>query len=118
MKSMCCSVMMVLTMAAAAGAESKTAVTTAVEKGLKRIEMGAVNYTKNRKCFSCHHTAMALFNLTSAQSRGFSIHPAQIKHQVDFTLESFRSNREAIVQGQGIPGASTMAVYALLALNA
>jgi squalene cyclase len=90
----------------------------AIEKGLRRIEQGAENYTKNRTCFSCHHTGMALMSLSSARRRGFEVEPAKIKHQVEFSLKAFKSKTERMRKGQGIEGGNTQAVYGLFTLEA
>jgi gluconolactonase len=89
----------------------------AIDNGLRRIEKGASNYVKNAKCFSCHHQALAIMSLSSAQRRDFHIDQAVLKGQIDFTVKSFQAKKEKISKGQGIEGASTMAVYALLALE-
>src|SRR5580692_1551686 len=88
------------------------AVRTAVEKGLKRIETGVGNYPKHRQCFSCHHQALAVFSLTAAQQRGFTVDADLLKAQNQFSLKTFR-NKEQIAKGQGVGGDSTSAVYAL-----
>jgi N-acyl-D-amino-acid deacylase len=97
--------------------EADKAVKAAIEKGLKRIEQGATNYPKHRQCFSCHHQAMPLLGLTSAQQRGFAVDKVTIKQILDFSLKSHR-NTEKIAQGQGIAGGNTQAVYILLTLQA
>jgi N-acyl-D-amino-acid deacylase len=89
-----------------------------IETSLRRIEQGAGNYIKNRQCFSCHHQAMSILSMTSAQRRGFAIEPAKLKQQVEFTLNTFRPKHQQIVKGQGIPGGNTMAAYALCTLEA
>jgi hypothetical protein len=88
------------------------AVKGAVEKGLKRIEAGVINYPKQRQCFSCHHQAMAVFSMTSAQERGFKVDAVLLKKQIDFSLRSFR-NKKQIAKGKGVGGDSTSIVYAL-----
>jgi squalene cyclase len=90
----------------------------AIEKGLRRLEQGAGNYIKHRRCFSCHHQASAILCLTAAKRRGLSIDPTRLRQQVDFTLDTFRPKLERVAQGKGVAGASTMAVYALFALEA
>lgn len=90
----------------------------AIDKGLARIEQGAANYTTKRQCFSCHHQAMSILTMTSAAQRGFTIDPAKLRKQVEFTLASFRPNNEQIAKGTGVPGGNTMAAYALFALAA
>lgn len=89
----------------------------AVEKGLRRIEQGAASYVKNRQCFSCHHQAVAIHVLTSAQARGFEVEPAKVRQQIDFTLDTFKQKRERVAKGEAVPGGNTMAAYALFALE-
>ena len=89
----------------------------AVEKGLKRIEAGVTNYPKHRQCFSCHHQAMAVFSLTAAQKRGFTVDAELLKKVIDFSLRSFR-NKAVIAKGQGVGGDSVSVVYALHAFAA
>src|SRR5262245_51694809 len=89
----------------------------AVAKGLRRIEQGASSYLTNRKCFSCHHQAMSILSLSSARKRGFEVDKAKLAKQVEFTLDHFRKRKDKVLKGQGVEGASTMAVYALFALD-
>jgi N-acyl-D-amino-acid deacylase len=89
----------------------------AIERALPRIEQGAAAYTTHRTCFSCHHQATAILSLTSARARGFPVAPEKIKKQLDFTLDSFKPDREKIAKGQGVPGGNTQTAYALFALN-
>ncbi len=94
------------------------AVRAAIERGLRRIEQGAANYTKNRQCFSCHHQAMSIRSLTSARRHGFEVEPAKIDQQVDFTVATFKPKIDTLMKGQGVGGASTTVGYALWALHA
>src|SRR5260370_28901156 len=75
------------------------AVKAAVEKGLKRIETGVANYPKHRQCFSCHHQSMAIFSMTAARQRGFTVDDDLLKAQVAFSLKTFR-NKAQIANGQ------------------
>jgi N-acyl-D-amino-acid deacylase len=88
------------------------AVKAAIEKGLKRIETGVANYPKHRQCFSCHHQAMAVFSMTSAQQRGFTVDAVLLQKVIDFSLRTFR-NKSIIAKGQGVGGDSVGVVYAL-----
>jgi N-acyl-D-amino-acid deacylase len=90
----------------------------AIEKGLRRIEQGAASYIKHRKCFSCHHQAMSLKSLSSARRRGFKVDKARIRQQLEFTLAHFSKKKDKVAKGEAVEGASTMAVYALSALDA
>ena len=93
------------------------AVKTAIEKGLRRIEQGVINYPKHRQCFSCHHQAMAVLTMTAAQERGFTVDAELLKKVTDFSLRSFR-NKALIAKGQGVGGDSVGVVYALHAFAA
>lgn len=90
----------------------------AIEKGLRRLEQGAGNYIKNRQCFSCHHQATTILCLTSARQRGLTVDAVKLRQQVDFTLDTFRPKLDAVSAGRSVPGASTMAAYALFTLEA
>jgi N-acyl-D-amino-acid deacylase len=89
----------------------------AIEKGLRRIEQGVTNYPKHRQCFSCHHQAMAVFSMTAAQQRGFSVEAELLTKVIDFSLKTFR-NKTFIAKGQGVGGDSVSVVYALHAFAA
>jgi N-acyl-D-amino-acid deacylase len=84
----------------------------AIEKGLKQVEKGVSNYPRHRKCFSCHHQAMAVLSMTSARQRGFAVDDALLTKQVEFSLKTFR-NKSLIANGRGVGGDSTGVVYAL-----
>lgn len=91
---------------------SDSAVKAAIDKGLKRIEAGVTNYPKNRQCFSCHHQAMAVFSMTSAQQHGYTVDDELLKKVIDFSLKTFR-NKTQIAKGQGVGGDSVSVLYAL-----
>lgn len=90
----------------------------AIEKALRRLDQGSGNYIKNRKCFSCHHQAVAILSMTAAGKRGIAIDPVKLRQQVDFTLDTFRPKLDRVAEGKSVPGASTMTVYALFTLEA
>ncbi len=92
-------------------------VKSAIEKGLRRIEQGVAGYPRHRQCFSCHHQAMAVFSMTSARERGFTVDDEALKKVVDFSLRSFRQ-RSLIQKGQGVGGDSVAVGYALSAFAA
>jgi N-acyl-D-amino-acid deacylase len=98
-------------------ADSPAPIKSAVEKALVRIEQGATNYTKQRQCFSCHHQALPIMGMSSAQKRGFPVSADTIKKQIDFSLKTFRK-RELVEKGQGIGGSNTTVLYALTTLAA
>src|SRR5262249_26400197 len=84
----------------------------AIEKALRRIEQGVTNYPKHRQCFSCHHQAMAVFSMTAARQRGFTVDADLLQKVIDFSVKTFR-NRSFIAKGQGVGGDSVSVVYAL-----
>lgn len=90
----------------------------AVSKGLKRLEIAATNYLKNRTCFSCHHQAVTVKALALARSRGFAVDEDVFKKQTQFTVDFYRPKIKDIRNGIGIGGASTTAAYALFTLQA
>jgi N-acyl-D-amino-acid deacylase len=115
----CLPAALLLLLPTAARAEEPADTTTkAIEKGLRRLEQGSANYTENRQCFSCHHQALTLACFGSAQKRGFKVEPEKVKHQVEFTLNTFRPNLERVRKGETVPGGNTMTAYALFALEA
>jgi len=89
----------------------------AIERGLKRLELGSASYIQNRQCFSCHHQALTLAVFESAKQRGFQVPPEKVKEQLAFTLESFAPKKAQLVKGQGVPGGNTMTAYALFTLD-
>ncbi len=114
---MTCIVLATVALAAPIQAESPDPIRTAVEKGLRRLEQGAANYTKNRQCFSCHHQAVPMAAFESARRHGFSVNEEEIRHQIEFTLDTFRPQREKIAKGQAVGGTTTSAGYALFTLE-
>src|SRR5579883_2945820 len=111
--------LLVLAVPSLALGETPTAerVRKAVEKGLVRIEKGAAAYPTHRKCFSCHHQAMAMVSLTAARGRGFKVEKALVKKQVEFTLASYEKKLKTVEQGKSVAGGNTEAAYALWALE-
>jgi hypothetical protein len=95
-----------------AAAPPRLSVNAAIKKGIQRIEQGITNYPDHRACFSCHHQAMAVFSLTEARKRGFSVHAKLLDQQVPFSSKTFR-NTSRIAKGQGVGGESTSVAYAL-----
>jgi N-acyl-D-amino-acid deacylase len=90
---------------------------TAAAKGLKRLESAAVNYTKNRACFSCHHQTLPVLALAAGKKRGFVVGDDVLPKQIKFTLDTFSPRLKTIRDGSGIGGANTTAGYALITLE-
>jgi N-acyl-D-amino-acid deacylase len=110
-------VALTLALVPAAAAAKSDPTRAAIDKGLRRIEQGAASYITKRTCFSCHHQAMSILSLSSARRRGFAVESDKIRRQVDFTLKAFQTRKAKVMKGQGVEGASTMAAYALFALE-
>src|SRR5689334_19532328 len=85
----------------------------AVERALPPIAAGAEGYTKHRDCFSCHNQAMPLVALATARERGFAVDGDLIRAQMEHTEADLAGNRENYQKGQGQPGGTTRAGYAL-----
>jgi N-acyl-D-amino-acid deacylase len=114
---MTCLVLAAAALTVPARAEAPDPVRQAVDKGLRRLEEGAANYTNNRQCFSCHHQAVPMAAFNAARRRGFAVDEEELRHQVEFTLDTFRPQREKIAKGQGVGGTTTSAGYALFTLE-
>lgn len=90
----------------------------AVRKGLDLLQVGAAEYTNQRKCFSCHHQALPVLAFTTAKKRGQTIDESQLQHQLKFTADFLTKNRDNYLQGKGQGGQVDTAGYALLTLDA
>jgi hypothetical protein len=114
-----CLVFALLTFVPTLRAESPSdAVKAAIDKGLRRLETGAANYTTNRQCFSCHHQALPVFALTSAKQRGFTVTTDAVKQQLEFTLAFLSPRKDKIAKGQDVGGGNTTVAYALATFDA
>src|SRR5215813_8258492 len=109
--------LLVLAATAQSARSTDVDVRTAIERGLKRVQTAASNYIENRSCFSCHHQ-LAVPVMAEARERGFTVDSWVLWSQTEVTRESFRPKLDRIVKGQGVPGANTMAAYALFVLEA
>jgi len=89
----------------------------AVERALPLLTRSAVEYTRRRDCFSCHHQAMSVLALTTARARGFTIDSAALRLQAAHTLRDLENAREEYRQGRGQGGQATRAGYALWSLE-
>ena len=91
-------------------------VRTAIEKGLHRLEEGRPTTRK---------TASASAAITRRSRWRRSIRPGgtaspwtrRLRRQIDFTLDTFRPQREKIAKGQAVGGTTTLAGYALFTLE-
>ncbi len=89
----------------------------AVVRSVPLLQKSSAEYTRHRQCFACHHQAMPLLALTTAQSRGFAVSQEEIDNQRQFTADSLARNRDGYPKGIGQGGQVDTAGYALLALE-
>jgi N-acyl-D-amino-acid deacylase len=61
---------------------------------------------------------LAIPVLAAAKERGFEVDAWVLWSQTEFTRETFRPKLDRIVKGEAIPGANTMAAYALFIMEA
>jgi N-acyl-D-amino-acid deacylase len=101
-----------------AGEIDDAALRGAIAKSLALLQSSAQTYTQERECYSCHHQTLPAMAVAAAGRRGFEIDAAAAKAQADFTIQHFALRRERLLQGEGVPGASYTAGYALVGLAA
>ena len=94
------------------------AMRTAVQRAIPLIEKSAATYIEERSCFSCHHQALTVMALGRAKLTGFTIQDNIVSEQTKFTLEYFTDRKERLPKGEGVPGGSYSAGYALAGLAA
>lgn len=94
------------------------AMRTAVQRAIPLIEKSAATYIEERSCFSCHHQALTVMALGQAKLAGFPIQDKIISAQSKFTLEYFGDRKDRLPKGEGVPGGSYSAGYALAGLAA
>ncbi len=90
----------------------------AVRLGLNRLAQGAAGCVGKRQCFSCHHQAHTVAAFAAARRRGFTVSPAALTEQVEFTLDTFRPKLARVRKGLAVEGGNTMVAYALFTLHA
>ena len=90
----------------------------AVQRAIPLIEKSAATYIEERSCFSCHHQALTVMALGRAKLAGFTIQDNIVSAQTKFTLEYFTDRKDRLPKGEGVPGGSYSAGYALAGLAA
>ncbi len=90
----------------------------AVQRAIPLIEKSAATYIEERSCFSCHHQALTVMALGRAKLAGFTIQDNIVSEQTKFTLEYFTDRKDRLPKGEGVPGGSYSAGYALAGLAA
>lgn len=98
---------------AKAGTEHAADVSAAIRSGLNIIQTAARNYPQHRDCFSCHHQALPVFAMVTAQRAGCEIDEELLTSQLEFTRESFAGRQDAIREGKRIGGQSATVSYAM-----
>ena len=88
----------------------------AAQRAILLIEKSASIYTEQRDCFSCHHQALTMMTLSHAKLAGLSVRDDSISAQAKFTLEYFGDRKDRLPKGEGVPGGSYSAGYALAGL--
>ncbi len=97
---------------------AEDAVHTAVKRAIGLIEKSAATYIEERSCFSCHHQALTVIALSQSKLAGFTIQDEIVSAQSKFTLEYFTDRKDRLPKGEGVPGGSYSAGYALAGLAA
>ena len=90
----------------------------AAQRAIPLIEKSAAIYTEQRDCFSCHHQALTVMTLSRAKLAGLPVRDDAISEQSKFTLEYFSDRKDRLPKGEGVPGGSYSAGYALAGLTA
>ncbi len=90
----------------------------AVTRSIGLIEKSVSVYIEERSCFSCHHQALSVMALGRAKLAGFTIQDNIVSAQTKFTLEYFTNRKDRLPKGEGVPGGSYSAGYALAGLTA
>ena len=90
----------------------------AAQRAIPLIEKSAAIYTEQRDCFSCHHQALTVMTLSRAKLAGLPVRDDAISGQSKFTLEYFSDRKDRLPKGEGVPGGSYSAGYALAGLTA
>ncbi len=93
-------------------------VRSATEKSLRLLQETAETWTRQRRCFSCHHQGLASLAVDVARSQGYDIDPFWSRQQSRFTFRDFLPRAKAAAEGPGISGGPITAAYALVSLEA
>src|SRR5438105_10382639 len=89
----------------------------AIAKSWPLLEKSSAEYTLHRECFSCHHQALPVLALSTAQRRGFPVSGDGLQKQLRFTADSLAKDEEKYREGRGQGGQADTAGYGLLALE-
>jgi len=95
-------------------APAPEAIRAAAAQGIRWTREVAVEYTKQRECFSCHHQTSAVMTLRLAEQKGFPELAAARAQQIEHSNTSFAGRLDQLNGGRGIGGGATSVSYALL----
>lgn len=70
-------------------------------------------YPEQRDCFSCHHQTMPSLVLKQADRQGIAVDLEEVDRQIAHTVQFFEQRVDRMRKGQGVPGKSFTAGYAL-----
>ncbi len=90
---------------------------TAVAKALPLIRKGAAGHMAQRTCFACHHQAIPILALSTAQARGIADDADDMPQHLEFIAKFLGKNRAGYLQGRGQGGQVDTAGYALWTLE-
>lgn len=82
-------------------------------KTLDLLTWTASIYPEQRDCFSCHHQTMPSLALRQAHRQGIDVELAEVDRQIALTVQFFEKRIDRMLKGQGVPGQSFTAGYAL-----
>lgn len=88
----------------------------AVERAIPLMEQGAQGTLEERSCFTCHHTAAAVFALDAARQRGFEIDSELFEDMLEQSYQQVRVAAD-LPRGRERPGDPDMSAWALATLD-
>ena len=89
----------------------------AVQRGRDLVMKAGTNWTKNRKCFACHHQTLPLLASVETERFGFAADPEWQAAQVKHTRDHFADRLDELRAGEHIGGGSSTTGCGLWALK-
>ncbi|MBD3676237.1 MAG: terpene cyclase/mutase family protein [Planctomycetaceae bacterium] len=86
---------------------------TQLTETLELLTWTAGVYPEQRDCFSCHHQTMPSLALKQAHRQGLEVDLEEIERQIALTARFFEPRIPRMLKGEGVPGKSFTAGYAL-----
>lgn len=90
----------------------------AVERGLKPLEVASKWWTDNRDCTSCHHQALGSMTFGTLRELGYAVDEAILRDQIDAMMLGNDRIREALLQGEGVIDGQISVSYEMAAFAA